>query len=167
MSARIRVQVTKVFNAGRKSLSVRLLSTGVVEKRYDPRRPKHVHRFHREVGFLRHLKGCPFAPTLVSVDEDRLTFKVSYCGTAAPDTPETRAMINKLLHALEREYGMVRKENVGKTVYSLGTIANATILNGQLFLIDWGSHAWILKRTKRKPPKPPAPATFFRKQRTV
>lgn len=142
----VHVHVVKAFRGGRKSLSVRLLSTGVVEKRYDPRRPRHVSRFHKEVALLRHLQGCPFVPTLVAVDADRLMFKVSYCGTPAPDTPDTRAVIDKVLRAIERDFGVVRRQNLGKpknNPHELGTLSNATVLNGQLYIVDWGSSQWI------------------------
>jgi predicted Ser/Thr protein kinase len=150
MGPKTKVTVVKTFYAGRKSLSVRLLSTGVVEKRYDPRKSRHPGRFHQEVETLRRLKGCPFVPTLVSVDEDRLMFKMSYCGQALPKSKESTAIIDKLLHVLERDYGLMRHNNVGKTVYRLGTQNNATVLNGQVYIIDFGSSAFFFKDPKAK-----------------
>src|SRR5580692_12294191 len=102
-------RVVKRFQQGRKAKSVELLSTGVVRKTYDPRRASHVRRFYHEVSLLRHLQGCGFVPTLTSVDEDRLSFKMTFCGKPVRNTPESRKLLDKLLHVLERDYGVVRR----------------------------------------------------------
>ena len=153
---RAKVDVVKVFTLGRKSLSVRLLSTGVVEKRYDPRKPHHADRFHHEVAVLRRLQGCAFVPTLISVDPDRLMIKQSYCGEKAPDTPQVRSAIDAALRHLDAKYGVVRRGNVGKPSDAprrVPTLNNVTLLNGQIFIIDFGSSGWLLSDRKH-PDKP-------------
>lgn len=146
------VRVVKRFLCGRKAKSVELLSTNLVRKTYDPKLPNHVRRFYHEVALLRHLQGCPFVPTLASVNEEQLSFKMSYCGKLLRNTPQARKLIDKLLHALERDYGVVRRENMGRGVHRLGTSLNACIDGaGNVFLIDFGSSAW-LHLAAHKPP---------------
>ena len=145
------------LRGGRKSMSVMRLPTGVVQKRYDPRRPAHVWRFHHEVSLLRHLQGCPFVPTLVSVDEDRFSFKISDCGRPVRDTPRMRRLVDRMLRCLEKDYGVYRIDNVGKPMYRVGTMANVLINKaGQIFIIDFGSRKFQLRKQATPQPSPHA-----------
>jgi predicted Ser/Thr protein kinase len=99
-------------------------------------------RFKIEVALLRHLHDCPFVPKLLEVDEKNLIFKTTYCGKTVENTTQNRLLISKLLKELEYRWGVYRVENIGRSVYELGTMRNATTDGNQIYIIDFGSSNW-------------------------
>ena len=83
--------------------TVRIGYDGRVHKTF--RGPKAAERFANEVRVLRHLeaRGCPFVPTLIEADADRLRIVTTNCGTRVEHLTEDR--MREIYAELER-YGV-------------------------------------------------------------
>lgn len=136
-------KVSYVFDKGISASKVERLTDGFVSKRY-PRSKKDL--FWTEVRILRRLATCDFVPKLLSVDETNLVIRMTYCGTEVPNTKSIHQEIHDKLVSLEKLWGVYRPKNIGKKVYTLSKLENATYLNQKVYLIDFGSTGW--KRIK-------------------
>jgi predicted Ser/Thr protein kinase len=132
-------KVLYVFDKGISASKVERLTDGSVSKRY-PQSKKNL--FWTEVKTLQRLSNCDFVPKLLSVDETNLVIRMSYCGTSVPDTKAIHQEIHDKLKSLEKLWGVYRSKNIGKKLYTLSKLENATYLNKKVYLIDFGSTGW-------------------------
>lgn len=123
------------------------LKSGHIRKRYDTSDPVHAERFAREVSLLTRLAGCSFVPQLVRVDQARGELLMTDCGTSLESLPlwERRRYERRLpalLREMHQKYGVMRmSHNQLKQKFDVPA-RNATVKNGQVFIIDLNGARW-------------------------
>jgi tRNA A-37 threonylcarbamoyl transferase component Bud32 len=130
---------------------VRYKDEFIVKKKYNPNIVEHYMHFKNEVRILNHLKECPFVPRLIEVDHKNLILYLTYCGDSldkfklSEDEKEYRQEeIKKLVKRLGDEWHVYRIVG-GKHVHDI-TFNNVCMNSKDMFLIDFGSPYWIIKK---------------------
>lgn len=136
----------KLLAGGRQSKQVRLLAgKSVVAKCFDPKNPKHVRAFKKEISNYRTVRGCPFVPKLLAVDAERMVLYLEFCGKNPKEyTPELKKQVRAMIDTLRDKYRLARRFH--NRPDNLPRLANLATKNGKLRLIDLGPP---FKRTNR------------------
>lgn len=135
------LKVIKRFKDGHKSKGAFLLEKDVVKKTYDMSKAKHKRRFKIEITNMKHLSSCPFVPKLLGIDEKDGSFYMNYCGKKPKETYENIRMNAKLIKKLYYDWDMARKSIIHPKFKT--SLQNTAILNGKMYVIDFGSSNWI------------------------
>ena len=131
------LKVIRMFECGNRAPNVELLEGNIVCKRYTISKEAQRRFFWHEIGILERLKGCPYAAQLIHVNLTEGLIYMSFCGDGAPDTPENRLAVRKLLKRMAREYGVYRNKYTFRK-FSGETINNVGQIGTQLYLYDFG-----------------------------
>jgi hypothetical protein len=141
--------ILKTFNDGRQSKYVRLLEGNVVAKAFNDTK-KQRRFFRQEARNLRKLRGCPFAPQLLAIDEPARIIYMTYCGTAPKAwTPELRSIVFDRLAVIKRQYGLTRKFLYGGWLPRLSNVAIDKPTR-TVSLIDFGTPWRFVDESKPK-----------------
>ena len=95
-------------------------------------------QFENEIAVYNYLKECNFIPTLLHYSKQERTLYLPYLNVAKK-TPENKMFVCKYLKELEKKWGLQRLKKYHWD--------NVRELNGQIFLIDFGSIP--IKHTKK------------------
>lgn len=127
--------------------TVRVSYEGKVYKTF--RGPKAEERFANEVKILRYLKkrGCPFVPTLIEEDRDKLQIVTTSCGARVEHLDEARA---KELFAELEEYGVRHGDADVRNVTYRGTDGRFCLIDFEFATILEGAEAGGLRQEDMK-----------------
>lgn len=148
-----KLPVIKELKRGGKSKYVQLLEGGIIRKKYDRNRPNHKEHFQHEVDILKYMAPSGYVPAIISVDPENFTIYMTYCGITPDDRPETYEKLAKLMKDARENWGLYRyeptDEEQGFTNYvDKVELKNVCISDNKLYLIDFGSEKWVLRKDK-------------------
>lgn len=135
----------KIIKQGGNSLKVILLKNReghkIIMKQYDRHNSSHVVSFNKEIKILTILEFYKYVPKLLHIDHNECTFYESYCGTVIPkDYPNYDKKIMERTKDLYDLYGLEYiKNNERKWILYW---KNYCILDGDIYMIDFGSNRW-------------------------
>ena len=146
----------KTLQRGGKSKYVKLYETSegvkIIKKAYDKKQEKQVFRFNKEIEFMTHLKNCPFVPKIISVDHEKLVIYMSYVGNSIDESKtenqkqktkaktqikDNKTKMQEKMKSLHLDWNLMRHRD-GKPNYNI-YLGNATLMNGEIYIIDFGS----------------------------
>lgn len=127
----------KTLQRGGKSKYVYLMENDIIKKAYLPKDQKQKNRFNTEVKLLMHLEHCPFVPKILKVDESNCVLWMTYVGEPLKETKDNRQKFVNKMKELHLEWNLMRHRD-NKPNYHI-YIGNATQLNNEVYIIDFGS----------------------------
>lgn len=132
------LKTVKLFDGGHQSQKVRLLEgSQVVAKHFDRLNPTHVAAYELELHNLARVRGCSFVPKLLAADPVELVIYTNFCGDRPSKyTKQMKADVKKKLAILRSHFKLGR--NFVSRPDGLPKLANLTVLNGNVTLIDMG-----------------------------
>jgi len=138
--------IKRVFKGGIRASQVSLLENGLVKKQYKLKHEAGRRLFWHEVGILRKLKDCQYAPTMKHFDRLKGIIYMTYCGEPQSNSENVQARIKEQLSEMKTKWGVHFKGTFHPrygNANTEGLLNNITSLGNHLYFIDFGSAAWF------------------------